>query len=316
MPLAAKKNQRTEKVTPAQLDVEPVPAPEEEAPPAPPKVTALVYSYNNEAGLRRCLAALEASTVRAAMEILVVDKGSQDGSPALDTEFPEATFLRLPRNFGNTKALNIGMRTGTAENVLFLPPEIEVEPDTVGRLLQQLESDSEAVAVCPLVTSAGGGPVPQFFQLPTPQSGTHLVPIPVSGEEPVAVEYATFEAMLARKYFIRGINYLDERFGEFGGDAELSFQIQRAGRKTLAMPGIRVTRQARAIRQSEGAETLLEADKVHGLAVYFGKHYGFVSGLTFRIKEVFSALFRFRFSLLLSLLTDTKVDGFQSAQLS
>src|ERR1035438_2845919 len=111
MPLAAKKNPKTEKFTPAAIDVEPLPREEQEEQPPAPKVTALIYSYNRAAALRRCIAALERSTGRASLEILVVDKGSQDESPNLDSEFPNTTFLRLPRNFGNTKALNIGMHT-------------------------------------------------------------------------------------------------------------------------------------------------------------------------------------------------------------
>src|SRR5580704_3763809 len=122
MPLAAKKNPKTEKLTPAEIDVEPLPGQEPEGQPSAPKVTALISSYNNAAALRRCIAALERSTSRDIMEIVVVDKGSQDESPRLDAEFPDATFLRLPRNFGNTKALNIGMRTGVGELVFFLSP--------------------------------------------------------------------------------------------------------------------------------------------------------------------------------------------------
>src|SRR5690348_16101917 len=77
---------------------------------AQPRVTALVVSYFNIDALRRCIAALEKSKDREALEIIVVDKGSQDGSAMIDTEFPHITVLRLPRNFGNAKALNIGMR--------------------------------------------------------------------------------------------------------------------------------------------------------------------------------------------------------------
>ena len=76
------------------------------------------------------------STDRANLEILVVDKGSQDESPGLDAEFPNTTFLRLPRNFGNTKALNIATRTAVGEYIFFLSPEIEVAPDTAAALLQ------------------------------------------------------------------------------------------------------------------------------------------------------------------------------------
>src|SRR5437763_524492 len=82
---------------------------------------------------------------------------------ARDSEFPNTTFLRLPRNFGNTKALNIGMRTAVGELIFFLSPEIEVAQDTLSILTARLESDSELMAVSPvIVDSTTGQPVEQF----------------------------------------------------------------------------------------------------------------------------------------------------------
>src|SRR5579884_1671887 len=98
-----------------------------------PRVTAVIPSFNNLDALRRCVAALEQSNPREALEIIVVDKGSRDDSAAIDSEFPNVTVLRLPRNFGNTKALNIGMRTAAGELIFFLVPEVEVTPDTVAQ---------------------------------------------------------------------------------------------------------------------------------------------------------------------------------------
>lgn len=316
MPLTAKKNQRLEKVTPAQLDTEVAPPEEQEEQPSQPKVTALVYSYNNADGLRRCLAALEASTARPIMEILVVDKGSQDESPTLDSEFPDTTFLRLPRNFGNTKALNIGMRTGVGELVFFLSTEVEVQPDTVATLVSRLEAANDAVAVCPLIVDESGSPLEQAYRLPNPGGGAQLVPVAIpKGSEPVSIEFASFQALLARKYFIKGINYLDDRYGEFGADAELGYQIRRAGRKTLVYPDVLVRRIPAPGRRSSGAENLLAADRVNGFAVYFGKHFGFMSGLTFRTGQIFGALFGLRFGLAAELAGGAKVDGSQGVTL-
>src|SRR5512138_2166037 len=122
---------------------------EETQAPAVPKISAIILSYNSAPALRRCLAALEASTARAQMEIIVVDAGSQDESPHLDTEFPEVTFQRMPRNFGATKALNIGARTAAGEYIFYVATEAEVQPDTAAKLAHHLDSDESAAAVCP-----------------------------------------------------------------------------------------------------------------------------------------------------------------------
>src|SRR5579863_3256306 len=238
MPIATKRKTEARKEAPV-IEAEPDPQPLAEQPAPTPKVTALIFSYDSAPALRRCLAALEGSKDREAIEILVVDCGSHDESPQLDTEFSGVTILRLPRYFGRTKAINIGTRTAAGEYLFLLTPEVEVLPTTVPALLARLESDSETVAVAPLLLDTDAKPAPQFFRLPTPQTGVELTPVEVDkSAEAVSVEYATFQALLVRKFFVRGINYLDERYGEFGADVELAFQIRRVARKTLVLPQV------------------------------------------------------------------------------
>jgi GT2 family glycosyltransferase len=295
-----------------------------EEPPNPPRVTALIVSYNNAAALRRSIQALERSAGREALEILVVDNGSQDECPRLDAVFPGVVFLRLPRNFGKTKALNIGMRTAAAELIFFLEPEVEVQPETVSALADKLDADSEAAAVCPLVTDQDGAVPPQVFRLPAAQA---LYGIWKGSDEFEAqeidlaaarqvVEYAPFQALLVRKYFLKGLNYLDGRYGESGADLELAFQIRRAGRKILILPGVKAVRSASpAVVPSAAARSLVSADLCAGYAGFLSKHYGFASGLWFRIRAALSALLAFRFASFIALLSGQKIDGSQSIAL-
>ena len=271
-----------------------------------PRVTAIVVSYNNVEALRRCLTALEKSKQRDRLEIIVVDKGSSDGSAQIDAEFPGITPLRLPRNFGNTKALNIGMRTASAELVFFLAPEVEVQPDTVAALADYLDANSDAVAACPVLNTE------QFYGLP--QSGIELQPVNIDTSAPaVVVEGATFDAMMARKYFIRGLNYLDEKhYGELWSDVDLSFQIRRGGRTMVALPGVSATYTPRHEVFPDSALSLLQADKIAGAARYYGKYFGFLTGIGVRLKAIVQALVSFRIGLLSNLVSARKVDGSQS----
>ena len=138
--------------------------------PAPPRVSVLILSYNTADSLRRCLTAVERSLPREQLEIIVMDNGSQDESPRLESEFTGATFLKLPRNFGAVKALNIGMRTAVGQYIFFLSPEVEVEPNTAAALAARLDSDEGVVAVCPLLVDGSGEPEPQSWRLPRPDS--------------------------------------------------------------------------------------------------------------------------------------------------
>ena len=311
MPVASKRRVEARKAAPI-VAVEPEPQLQEIDLPPAIKVTALVFSYDSAPALRRCLAALEGSNDRASIEILVVDCGSHDESAQLDSEFSNVTMLRLPRYFGRTKALNIGTRTASGEYLLFMTPEVEVLPTTIPALLAHLESDPETVAVCPVLVDTRTQPAQQFFRLPTPSTGLDLTPVSVDKTvEVFPVEYATFQAFLVRKFFVKGLNYLDERYGDSWSDAELCYQIRRVSRKTSALPQVTALFTPGS-PYAESARTILAADRVHGAAVFFGKHYGFASGLLFRIKSIFAALFTFRIPLFAALISGTKIDGSQS----
>jgi GT2 family glycosyltransferase len=311
MPIATKRKVEAKKSAPI-VEAEPAPKPKEEEQAPAPKVTALIFSYDSAPALRRCLAALEGSNDRAMIEILVVDCGSHDESPQLDTEFPDVTILRLPRYFGRTKALNIGTRTATGEYLFFLMPEVEVLPTTIPALLARIESEPDVAAVCPLLVDTEERPARQFFTLPTPATGLDVAPVTIDpAAEAVEVEYATFQAFLVRKYFVKGINYLDERYGESLSDAELCYQIRRASRKTLVLPRVTALHTPGS-PYSEASRTIFEADRIHGAAVYFGKHYGFLNGFVFRVKSVLKALFTLRLGLFAALISGSKIDGSQS----
>ena len=299
---------------------------EESAP--QPKITALILSYNSAPALRRCLAALEGSQGREQLEIIVVDCGSVDESPALDHEFPGVTILRLERNFGATKALNIGMRTAAADYVLFLAPEVVVEPNTVQALVARLDADESAGAVCPLLVDEAGRPQTEFSRLPSPagmgllwrdpESLPHVTVDPTA--EAVPVEYPGRAALAARKYFIKAINWFDDRYGEFGGDLELAYQLWRSRKKILVVPSIRATLMEGApLALDTAALATLRADRAHGVSVFLAKHFGWFAGLLFKVKAIFYTLGQlvtfqepgFQFRLLTALLSGQKIDGSQ-----
>jgi len=312
MPVASKRRVEAHKAAPI-VAAEPEPLLEPVDLPPVIKVTALVFSYDSAPALRRCLTALEGSNDRASIEVLVVDCGSHDESAQLDTEFANITMLRLPRYFGRTKALNIGTRTAAGEYLFFMTPEVEVLPTTIPSLLARLEADADAVAVCPILLDTETRPADQFFRLPTPSSGDNLTSMDIDkAAEVVQVEYATFQAFLVRKFFLKGLNYLDERYGDSWSDAELCYQIRRVSRKTLALPQVTAL-YTPGSPYAESARTILAADRIHGAAVFFGKHYGFASGLIFRVKAILQALFTFRLPLFAALISGAKIDGSQTA---
>jgi GT2 family glycosyltransferase len=279
--------------------------------PVPLRVSVLIVSFNTAPALRRCLSALEACADRPSFEIIVVDNGSRDDSPQVEHEFPAVTFLKLPRNFGFTKALNIGMRTAKSELFLFLDPRVEFRPDTVTALAAKLEGEPSAVAVAPWIE-----PAPKLYRLPGREDVSKVMRAGVFEAAPPdgEVEFAPFTALMVRGYFLKGLRYIDERYAQTWADAEVAMQIRRAGRKTLLAPDIRCTLHADPDpfdSAPKAARKLLEADWVTGAATFATKHYGFWPGMSLKIGAALRALAEFRFSLVAAALTGKKLDGTQ-----
>jgi GT2 family glycosyltransferase len=279
------------------------PQPKSEQEKKPPRVSVVVVSRNRVALLRRCLESLEKSEGRDTLQIVVVDNGSSDGSAQLDAPFPQVQFIRLPKNFGLTKALNLGWRAADAEYVLFLHDDTEVEPATVLRLAEILDARPEVAAVCPLLVDGEGRPAPQLGQLPP--SG-EWAPAQSATDEPFAVEYPRGAALMMRVLLIKSVRQIDERYGQFGSDADLATQIRAASKKILLLPTVRVRHHGR------DEDTSFErADFLLGRAVFMGKYRGFGAGLQARLAAVFGALFGFRFGELKYTLSGQKIDGTQ-----
>ena len=269
----------------------------------PPRVSVVVVSRNRAALLRRCLESLEKSEGRATLQIVVVDNGSSDGSAHLDTDFPQAQFIRLPKNFGLTKAMNLGWRAADAEYVFFLHDDTEVEPGAAIRLAETLDGNPDASAACPLLVDDAGQPAPQLGALPP--TGEWLAAEP-SDTQPEPVVYPRGAALMMRVYVIRAVRQIDERYGQFGGDADLAAQILRASKKILLDPAARVRHHG-----STGYSALERADYLLGRAVFMGKYLGFAAGLRARLAAVFSPLVSFRWGELRYTLPGQKIDGTQ-----
>jgi GT2 family glycosyltransferase len=280
--------------------------------PLGPRVSAVLVALDQIEPLRKALAALERSRERERLEILVVDLGSQDGGAQIDSEFPSIVILRLPHNFGATKAMNIGTRTAKADLVFYLSPDVEVAPDTVRKLADKLEADSDAAAACPLLVDEAGKPVSRIYKLPTAESfKREMATVAIDlDQESVNVEYPGRDAVLVRKQFVKGMNYLDERFGEFWADADLAMQIRRGLKKIRLYPSIKCIKHGNTAPAA--TKGLLAADRAGGAAAFIGKYYGFMGGLSFRIGSIFKALGRFDFKQLIALASGQKIDGSQA----
>jgi GT2 family glycosyltransferase len=261
-----------------------------------------VVSRNRVNDLRSCLQSIESSKGRDRYQVIVVDNGSTDGAAQLDSEFSNTQFIRLPKNFGLTKAWNLGWRAADAEYVLFLHDDTRVEPDAIALLADALDANADAAAVCPLLIDNAGNPAPQLGNLPPTGEWRPAT----AGADAGPVEFSRGAAIMARVFFIKAIRQIDARYGQFGCDADLSAEIRRASRKILLIPAARVEHLGR-----DAYSNLERADFLLSRAIFLGKYQGMAAGIQARIAAVLGPLFGLRLGEFWHTIAGQKIDGTQ-----
>ncbi len=239
-------------------------------------------------------------------QVIIVDNGSTDGSAVAGDDFPGVRSMRLPKNFGSTKALNIGLRTAESEYILFLHDDAHISGESVARLADYLEAHPEAYGVCPLLTDEAGAPIPQMRLLPTPGAPDPPLEIPRDDGEVIYAECVSGGAVMYSIFFLRALRQIDERYGDYGSSIDLGAQTRRAGKK------IAILRNVTAVHEclpSPVPKATLEGDRVAGTAVFLGKYYGFANSLLYRVTTALGAILTFRFSVASGAISGQKIDG-------
>ena len=115
-------------------------------------VSIVIVSFNTVREVVACLESIERGAASVPHEVIVVDNGSADGTvEAVRTRFPAVRLVANDANVGFPKANNQALPLVRGEYVLFLNPDAELAPDTLERMLAQLDGFPERAAVGPRV---------------------------------------------------------------------------------------------------------------------------------------------------------------------
>ena len=102
------------------------------APTAPELVSIIIPTYNEAANIARLVADLRRHDPTGAVEVLVVDAGSPDGTADVAQQ-AGATVLRSPRP-GRAAQMNHGARQARGEVLYFVHADVGIHPDYVATL--------------------------------------------------------------------------------------------------------------------------------------------------------------------------------------
>ncbi|MEM1375636.1 MAG: glycosyltransferase [Pseudomonadota bacterium] len=125
------------------------PAPQQKGSPRAATTISVVFpAHNNLAQLRKTLPAIAAQNLpeHATAEVIVVDDGSapETADWLSSCTLPGIRVLRLAKNVGRAAARNAGVRSSSADIIVFLDSDVLVGPDFLAAHLKALEEGATA----------------------------------------------------------------------------------------------------------------------------------------------------------------------------
>ena len=134
--------------------------------PGEPTVSVIVVAYRARDHVLACLPTI-AANVRLDHEVIVVDDGSDDGTPeAVRAAHPGVTVVARPVNGGLVAGRNDGLRVARGRYVLMLDADTRVREGAVEALVDVLESRPEVGLVGPRLVYPDGSLQLSSFRFP------------------------------------------------------------------------------------------------------------------------------------------------------
>lgn len=111
-------------------------------------VSVIIPNYNGSKFIEVCIDSLLKQTY-SNFEIIVVDNASQDNSCKLIKEkYHQIKVIELEKNYGFSKAVNIGIRSANSKYVVLLNNDTELDKCWLAELISLMENDYKIFSCC------------------------------------------------------------------------------------------------------------------------------------------------------------------------
>lgn len=256
-----------------------------------PRVSAVIVCWNDRDVLLECLESLRRNAADVALEIVVCDNGSTDGSMgAVRERFPEVRIVELGRNLGLSRGNNAGIAVARGDYVLILNPDTIVHAGALAPWVAFADRHPEAGAFgCRILDPDGSlqadvsGPFPTVWRWLVGALGLgwlgRYVPLfrfhtypGWQARDVREVDVHKGCALLVRRAVLAELGGFDEAFFYSFEETDLCYRMRQRGWKVLFFPGAEITHLE---GQTVGRFPVrFEIERHRSLYRYFHKHHG------------------------------------------
>jgi N-acetylglucosaminyl-diphospho-decaprenol L-rhamnosyltransferase len=250
-----------------------------------PDLSVIVVTHNRPELALMTLRSAQASIRELAVEWIVIDSGSSDGTPeAIEAAFPGMQVQR-EANVGFAAANNLGLARARGRYMLLLNPDVETTRGTYDELVAALDAQQD-IGVASVVQNAPDGSLQYsirrfpsaWLSLGEALAAQRWSPIRSWREEraqpdlyrrEVSADWLVGAFLIARAEALEQVGGLDERFFLYSEETDWCFRFNRAGWKVAHLPTMAVCHHT---GHAPGAD--LSAQLSYAKILFARKHYG------------------------------------------
>jgi N-acetylglucosaminyl-diphospho-decaprenol L-rhamnosyltransferase len=218
-------------------------------------LSIIIVSFNARDHLERCLQALCDAPPVHGHEVIVVDNASADGSADAARRWPAVHVIEATENLGFARGTNLGVRSSSGTNLLFLNSDTVVSAGAIDRLLDELGRHEDVAVVGPRLVDGQGRAELSFGPMVGPLNelrqqrlmrGYHAGQAGIVAQidqETRQVQYPDWVSgacLLVRRDDAEAVGLLDERYFMYLEDVDFCAAIRARGRRIMFTPSVEV----------------------------------------------------------------------------
>ena len=210
-----------------------------------PLVSVVVVTLDNINLLKKCLESLDGQSYKN-VELIVVDNGStQNIKSLLDWDFPDAVYIKLPKNRGFAGGNNAGFEKARGAYVALINNDAVASPGWIESMVNAAQLDRKIGMVASIIVDGNDTLVLDSLGLGLAFDGMSRQSF--RGKEvpklsaPMEVLMPSGCACMYRASALKEAGFFDEDFFAYCEDSDLGLRLRFAGWKAVAAPDAIVT---------------------------------------------------------------------------
>jgi hypothetical protein len=262
------------------------------------QASIVIVSWNVRDLLRDCLRSIAQTRGDLAVETIVVDSASTDGSPDMvATEFPQVTLIAATENVGFPRGNNMGIAKAHGRYILLLNPDTILHENALAHMVTYLENHLDVGVVGAQLLNDDGSVQSSRRRFPTLTTAffestwlqahapqrilNRYYALDIADDQTSDVDWVMGACLMTRQEIAQSVGGLDEGYFMYSEELDWCRRIKMAGWRVVYLPTAQVTHY-----QGKSSEQVVAQRHIYfnrAKLRYFRKYHGRVPTLLLRL---------------------------------